>query len=184
LPVNTTYTKEQYANCFQQGAVQGFDYFFKTYYTALCFFATRITNNSEAAKDIASNAFIKTWAKHAQLNTAAGIKAYLYQVVRNDCYKWLQQQQKTIALQKELSVHSPAASQSHLHHIIAAEVLSELHAHMQHLPEACKKIFTKLYVEGKTVAETAAELNLHVSTVKTQKERGMVFLKKRLLFDL
>jgi len=169
----------EFAFSFQQGEEKGLTYFFDLLYPALCFFAARLTGSVETAKEIASDAFIKTWHKHEKLSSASAIKAYLYQVTRNDCYKWLHQQKKIQALHKELAALSESVEQSHLHLLIQSELISQLHQHIAQLPEGCKKVFNKLYIEGKTVAETANELELTVSTVKTQKARGLQHIKNQ-----
>lgn len=169
-----------FASLFHQGHEEAFNHFFHLYYPALCFFAARITGDTETAKDLASHAFIKTWAKHEKLQTTTAIKAYLYQVARNDCYKWLQTQKREKALQQNLAAFAAAAEESHLPVLIHAEVVAMLHRHIQQLPVGQQTIFSKLYIEGKTVAETAAELRLSASTVKTQKARGLAVLRSRL----
>ena len=64
--------------------------------------------------------------------------------------------------------------------IIRAEFYGELYRAINTLPPECRKIFTMLYLEGKTVRETAEELGLALTTVKTQKVRGLAALKKKL----
>lgn len=178
--VHSNTSSDKYGALFRQGFEISLDHFFHSYYTPLCFFASRIIGDTESAKDIASIAFTKTWAKREKLDTARAIRAYLYQVVRNDCYKWLQQQQKRTAAEKELVLISPPATESQLELVIASEVIGELYRHMQQLPPACRNVFNKLYVEGKGVSEAAAELQLSVSTVKTQKARGLAVLRQYL----
>jgi len=51
---------------------------------------------------------------------------------------------------------------------------------MEELPSECRMVFMKLFVEGKSVVEAAAELNVVVSTVKNQKARGIKLLRMRL----
>ncbi len=174
-----TYTKDTFAEAFKQGDEKGFNHFFDQLYPALCFFGARLIGDKETAKEIASDAFIKTWSKHEQLDSATSIKAYLYQVARNDCYKWLHKQQKMQALHKDLAALSVPVEQSHLDLLINSEVIASLHLHINQLPEGCKKVFNKLYIEGKSVTETAHELDLADSTVKTQKARGLLYLKKQ-----
>jgi RNA polymerase sigma-70 factor (ECF subfamily) len=48
---------------------------------------------------------------------------------------------------------------------------------MEELPSECHKVFMKLFVEGKSVVEAAAELKVAVSTVKNQKARGIKILR-------
>jgi RNA polymerase sigma-70 factor (ECF subfamily) len=180
VPCNEKAGAACFALLFHQGHEPGLDHFFHLYYPGLCFFASRLTGDTEAGKDIASNAFLKTWGKREKLHTAGEIKAYLYQVVRNDCYKCLQQEKREQVLTAELETQTISPERSHLHQLIEAEVMAELHGTLQQMPAAQKKVFSKLFIEGKTVAETALELRLSVSTVKTQKARGLVFLRGRL----
>jgi DNA-directed RNA polymerase specialized sigma24 family protein len=39
-----------------------------------------------------------------------------------------------------------------------------------------------LYIEGKSIKETAEELQVSASTVKTQKKRGLDALRKKIVF--
>lgn len=47
------------------------------------------------------------------------------------------------------------------------------------LPEGCRRVISKLYVEGKSVVESARELRLSASTVKTQKAAGVELAAER-----
>jgi RNA polymerase sigma-70 factor (ECF subfamily) len=183
VPAQEIHTAEYYAASFQNGEEKGFEYFFTSLYPALCLFAARLTGDRETGKDIASAAIIKTWKKHVQLRTPGQIKAYLYQVARHDCYKYLQQQERKLAREKQAGALAPGAQQSHLYAMIEAELMRQLYTHIQELPEGSRKVFDLLYVDGKSVSETAEELNLHISTVKTQKQRAISFLRKRLSVD-
>lgn len=64
--------------------------------------------------------------------------------------------------------------------IIRAEFYGALHRAIKTLPPECRKIFTMLYIQGKTVREIADETGLAVTTIKTQKARGLAALKKKL----
>jgi RNA polymerase sigma-70 factor (ECF subfamily) len=171
---------DQTARLFHRGSEKAFDHIFHSYYPALCFFASRLTGDMETGKDIASYAFIKTWEKRAKLHSIGAIRAYLYQVARNDAYKWLRQQQKKGVMQKQLQTVGASAEESQLELVIQSEFMSRLYTQMQQLPAGCRNVCNKLYVEGKTVAEVAAELQLSVSTVKTQKARGVIALRHQM----
>lgn len=172
---------DDYALCFQRGEEEGFDFFFRQLFPSLCLFANRKLNNREEAEDIVSTAFIKIWKRHPQFNDAGGIRAYLYQIVRNDCTKSYQQTARVITMQKEIS-HLAAADVNNNaeHDVIRAELYGELYRAINLLPPECRKIFTMLYIEGKTVREVSEELGLAISTVKTQKARGLAVLKKKI----
>ena len=68
-----------------------------------------------------------------------------------------------------------------MQHLVAAETMRQIHEAIDTLPKACKLVFTKLYIEGKSVKETAEELSLTKSTIKTQRTIGLQILRKKLL---
>ena len=166
-----------YIKSFKEGKEDGFNYFFNSLYKPLYFFAIRYINHKTAAEDIVSDSFIKLWDKREIFETESGIKAYLYRSVYNASIRWVQQKQNrslhlvSYAKQNEISEHS------YIHNIIKAETIHLLHKAIHHLPSQCQKVFTKLFIEGKSVSETAQEMNLTISTVKNQKARGIKLLR-------
>lgn len=66
--------------------------------------------------------------------------------------------------------------------LVAAEISRELLHAINSLPAAGGKVFRLLYVVEKSIKEAAEELNLSISTIKTQKARGLTALKKRLSY--
>ncbi|MGH2647996.1 MAG: RNA polymerase sigma factor [Ginsengibacter sp.] len=172
---------DDYALCFQRGEEEGFNFFFRLLFPSLCFFANRKLNNIEEAEDIVSAAFIKIWQRHPQFNDAKSIRAYLYQIVRNDCITFYRKTARVLTMQKEINYLTHVDTKDNAEgDIIRAEFYGELYRAINTLPPECRKIFTMLYLEGKTVRETAEELGLALSTVKTQKARGLAALKKKL----
>ena len=172
---------DDYALCFQRGEEEGFDFFFRQLFPSLCFFANRKLNNKEEAEDIVSTAFIKIWEKHTQFDDAKSIRAYLYQIVRNDCIKCYRKTARLITMQKEISYLTPVDVKDNAEgDIIKAEFYGELYRVINTLPPECRKIFTLLYLEGKTVRETAEELGIALSTVRTQKSRGLAAIRKKI----
>lgn len=167
---------------FQRGEENAFDYFFRELFPSLCFFANRIVNNRCEAEDIASAAFIKIWNKHSQFDAAKNIRSYLYEIVRNDCFKHLQQQERRATMQHDIAYLTKIEKYDSCEtDIIRAEVFGELHKSLNSLPTECRKVFKMLYIEGKKVAEIAKELKISPSTVKSQKARGLALLKKKLI---
>lgn len=165
---------------FQRGEEEGFNFFFKKLYPALCFFANKIIHNRPAAEEIASEAFIKIWQRHEQFSDAGDIKAYLYQIVKNDSLKWLQKDARISIAERNIALTD--STPSHFEDIVWSEVTSELHQAISSLPKACRQVFEMLYIEGKSINETAAALRLSPSTVRTQKARGLVFLRRKIAF--
>lgn len=164
---------------FQKGEEQGFTHYFRLYYSSLCFFAQRYVPSVPVAEDIVTDAYLRVWEKRNAIEHSAAIKNYLYKSVYHGCLNWIASEQvrKRHALQCP-----PADADDNLYftRIVQAEVLAALHAAIDSLPTECRKVFTKLYIEGKSVRETAGELEVAISTVKAQKARGLRLLRLRL----
>lgn len=163
---------------FRTGEEQGFNYFFKTLYSPLCYFANKYTKNYPAAEEIVSNTFLKVWAKREAFTNESGLRGYFYKAVYNGALRWLEKEKKynTVIAQQSLVTDENL----YVANTIKAETLRELHIVINELPPQCRKIFTKLYIEGKTTKETAAELGLAYSTVKAQEARGLSLIKLKL----
>jgi RNA polymerase sigma-70 factor (ECF subfamily) len=157
-----------------------FDSFFNSYYKAVYFFACKYVNEGSAAEDIVENSFIKLWEKREQMESEAGLRGYLYKTVYHGCLRWNSRQSMVDRRQKEIVYLSETVEKDCLENMIRAETLRRVKEAMEELPSECRKVFMKLFVEGKSVVEAAAELNVAVSTVKNQKARGIKILRMRL----
>jgi RNA polymerase sigma-70 factor (family 1) len=171
----------QYMKSFWAGEERGFDFLFKSYYKSLCFFANRYVKEISAAEDIVSDAFIHLWAKREKIKSESHLKNYLYKVIFHLCLREVEKIKVKGYVQIENETPEvQCLDKNALENIIRAELLSEIYLSINSLPKECRRIFNKLYLEGKTVKEIATELNLSVSTVKTQKARALQFLRSRL----
>lgn len=170
----------QYWQSFQEGLEEGAVFFFEKYYSLLCYFANRFVRDKEAAADIVSEALIKVWEKRNTIETPLAFKNYCYTTVRHACLRRLEDQQR---LQRNVQ-QLPAelyTEETALLNIIRSETTEELHIAIQRLPPKSSKVFTKLYVEGKSVAETAKELQVTISTVKSHKKNGLALLRNMII---
>jgi RNA polymerase sigma-70 factor (ECF subfamily) len=175
------YSNNYYVEAFRNGKSSGFEYFFNILYKPVYLFAFRYVRDIATAEDIVSTSFIQLWDKKNIFETEAGIRAYLYKSVYNACIRHLQQKQSRGLHNISYAKQIDTTQQSYMHDIIRAETINLLHKAISHLPAQCSIVFTKLYIEGKTVAETAQEMNIAISTVKNQKARGIKLLKPKLL---
>jgi RNA polymerase sigma-70 factor (ECF subfamily) len=174
-------THDQNILSFRRGEESGFTFFFKSFYASLCVFASGYVKDRQVAEDIASDSFMKVWEKRECFEQAAALKAYLYKTVYHGCLRWHEQAKKITRGEMTEMEGSLPAQKTYLENIIRVETFRELREAINSLPPKCKKIFTKLYVEGKSVRETAEELMLSISTVKNQKARGVSLLRTKLI---
>ncbi len=164
----------------QKGEEAAFCTLFHRFYSALCVYGQCMTNDREASEHIATDSFMKLWERKVKFSHILTVKAFLYTTVRNSSIDWLR---KTRADKKRKSIIANSAQQvetTGLELLITAETYRELHAAISTLPTQCREVINLSFIEGKKLKEVATELNIAVGTVKSQKNRGLTMLKKRL----
>ena len=174
------YTKEP-SHSFQHGEEIGFIYYFKTYYKALCYFANQYIDDFSACQDIATEGFIQLFEIREKIESEDHLKNYLYNAVYHlslDYFRRLKTIDKYLTSLKERDQHE---ENQFISNVIKAETNRQVGQAIDLLPAQCKKIFQKLYLEGKSVKETASELGLTISTINNQKSRGIKILRSKLI---
>jgi RNA polymerase sigma-70 factor (family 1) len=176
-PVNDNI--DNLVKAFQRGEEKGFTYFFNELYPALLYFAFRILNDKAAAKDIVEESFIKIWERHTSFTHHKVIKSWLYTTVRNGCIDLQRKQQTNMQREEELASMTKTTETHAMQEMIRAEVASEIYNAITNLPPRCRQVFRLIYIEGKTLKQTAQEMQLSVNTVKNHRTHGLSLLKKR-----
>lgn len=176
----TEYNDQDYFLSFQKGEEQGFNYFFDSYYKPLVHFAFTIVYSKEAAEDIVEDSFVQLWEKRELISPASGIRPYLYASVRNRCIDFLRKQNHgntyVTHIKKLPQEFVPDLSQK----IIVSESMHQVYLAIQNLPTKYQQVFKMIYLEEKDIKDIALELNLPVSTVRSQKTRTLELLRKQL----
>ena len=170
---------ENLVKAFQRGEEKGFTYFFNELYPALLYFAFRIVNDKAAAKDIVEDSFIKIWERRTTFSHHKVIKSWLYTTVRNGCIDWQRKQQSNQQHEEELANMQKNSEIHAMQEMIRAEVASEIYNAFTHLPPRCRQVFKSIYIEGKSLKQTAQEMQLSINTVKNHRTHGLTLLKKR-----
>jgi RNA polymerase sigma-70 factor (ECF subfamily) len=166
-------TNEEHALAeFSKGGEAGLSFLFRMYYSALVVFACKFTSNG-LAEEIVNEAFYKIWEKRTTINSLSHFRSYMYKIVYRDCLKAKQETGFTAVPETIADDFDYSAE------LIKSETLRQLYQAIETLPTQCREVFTQLYIEGKTVRETADEMNIAVSTVKAQKARGLFLLRAK-----
>lgn len=174
------YTAPQYASLFQQGDELALSYFYNEFLPALFLYANKWIEDFSIAEEIASGAFLKAWKMHKKLDSYNAIRAYLYKIVYNDSMDYLRKK-KNFSRVEDAATIPDVSFNSPDENLIRAETYRLVHAALKELSPGSQQIISMYYIDGKTTGEIARELNLHPSTVKTQKQRGLDFLRKKIL---
>jgi len=83
-----------------------FEQLYNTYFTDVYRFAVWLTHDTTQAEDVASETFIRAWAKRDRLRTET-LKGYLFAIARNIFLKDRQRSNKDEQLPEELADGSP-----------------------------------------------------------------------------
>ena len=158
---------------------------YDTYYRPLCFYAGKYVPDMDDVKDIVQDVYVAAWERDVDFPSALAAKSWLYTSVYNACMNHL----------KRAEIHSHHHellrnewSEADEHNYISGRIESEwawqLFRTVETLPEECRKVFKLSYVNGKSIEEVAALLNLSVNTVKSQRARARKLLQERLKHTL
>jgi RNA polymerase sigma factor (sigma-70 family) len=173
-------TERNFLEEFRKGEESGLNFFFREYYITLTLFASYMGCNRELAQEIASGAFVKMWKHHHKLSSYAGIRAYLYKIVHRDCQRFLTKERKKRQIQT-LSETLEVVNDNPFEYLVRTETHRLLYAAIRSLAPGYQKVISLYFLEGKSSGEIAKELNASVSTIKTQKLKGLKALRKTLL---
>ena len=166
-------------DAFCNGNPQAFSFIFDCYYRSLRFFASRLIRARPVAEDIAQEAFVRLWEKHNAFNCERSIKAFLYIITRNACLNFLKQGRRDKMYENDL-LHLLEEAEDPPATFTQSEMISNLSAAIESLPRECRRVMQLCYIEGLQNKSIATQLRISVHTVKNQKARGLLLLRKRL----
>lgn len=161
------------------GKEKTFDYFFRHYYAALCFFAQSIIHNEEDAKDIVQDCFIKLWDDATITEKANSVKSFLYTMVRNRCIDYVRKQK--VRTKAATQLQTSEEDFEYFDELAFAEMVRQVLEHVEELPATMSTILKKYYLQGKKHKEIANELSTTPDAVRMQKTRAIKLLKEKLL---
>jgi len=170
----------------KNGNEKTFEWIFKTYYRALCFYAEGLIGEKEAAEEIVSDFFLKLWENRETINITTSLQAYLYKGVFNNSLKYLDH----IKVLRKYREHALYMMENHdlfqpqtedpLSILISREVTAKIEKAIDTLPAQCKEVFSLARLDGLSYQEIAEKLGISINTVRTQITRAMTKLRESL----
>ncbi|MCA5006195.1 sigma-70 family RNA polymerase sigma factor [Sphingobacterium sp. WQ 366] len=153
---------------------------FDKYYQNLCYFAYTLLGDKVLSEDFVQDAFCSLNDNLETLVPNEKVyKGFLYTAVKNKILNYHRRSKVELKYHK-LKPFDELLDLDFDNAIIKSETISEINALIEKLPNACQQIFKLYYLEGFSTKEVAAELNLSVNTIKTQKLRGIRYIQSNL----
>ncbi|WP_353182957.1 RNA polymerase sigma-70 factor [Parapedobacter lycopersici] len=162
------------------GDERAFDYFFHRFYPLILLFAARFLEHGDTAEEVVQDVFHKAWERRKDFPEVRSLKAFLYISAKNAALNQLSKSRNRSRNQDKYARLGTQVDQPVIEEIIRAEVYSSLSAAISTLPEQCQKIIRLIFEEGEKPADIAEQLNISISTINSQKARGLSLLRERL----
>ncbi|GAF02723.1 RNA polymerase sigma-70 factor [Saccharicrinis fermentans] len=156
-------------NGLRKGDRKIFENIFSEYYERLVRFAEGYVFDHQVSEDVVQDFFVWLWENRKSLLLRTSLKTYFFTAVRNRCFDYLKSRKvkdkyRLMCIQAVINISDEEIDNSHS--------LQQLREAIDKLPPEMSKVFKARYYKQLKIEEVAAELEISVSTVKTQLARG------------
>ncbi|MBN9381996.1 MAG: sigma-70 family RNA polymerase sigma factor [Chitinophagaceae bacterium] len=163
---------------FQRGEERGLYYYHRIHWRCLVRYCLRITGDSMAAEDIATDIFSNLHKRRLKIESEVHLKNSLYFSARNACIDHLRRNKISDIAVSELlhlneDVHVDFA-------ITKADLLEWVYGQFVKLPGRQKEVMELLYIEEMPYEEVAEKMQCSIQNVRNQRGFAIANLKKML----
>jgi RNA polymerase sigma-70 factor (ECF subfamily) len=146
-------------------------------YRKLFFFAKSLIGNTEEARDIVAESFIKLWAQKNNFSNMAHLQVYFYTVIKNACIDYLRRNKLRTKIESQLSQSEVVQENVIERKFQEAELFQMLYERISQLPDRMQQVFKLTYLEGYSRTEVAQMLNLSENTIRNTNAAAMKALR-------
>ena len=155
---------------------QGMNLMFKKYFKSLVIWADTFLNDMDLSKDLVQDLFVSIWRKKMYRNLNPDkLASYLHVSVKNLSYNKLKKKdvlKNTFDISDYEKIHEEFEENRE---VIVSRVLEEI----EKLPLKGREVVKCIYLKGMKYSEAAEELNVSISTIKTQLVRSLKTLRTK-----
>lgn len=155
------------------GKEKAFKKLYEKYRWDIYAYSRSLLKSDANAEEIVQDVFLKVWLNCENLNPELSFKSYLFTIARNLAYNSLSKAANSKTLREELFYKSQKASNSTADTILDSDYESMKNQAVENLSPKRKVIFQMSRNEGKSYEEISQELDISVSTVKTQMSKAL-----------
>lgn len=156
-----------------------YDQYFGSQYV----YAFKYVLDTEVAKEMVQDSFLKLWKKRISLTEETQILPLLYQITRNNCLNHLKHEkvrEKHKTRMQKLDLNYMAISHLSAEIIITQELEDTINKAVSSLPPRCREIFELSRNQEKKYREIAEELNISEKTVENQMLKALKIMREKL----
>lgn len=160
------YEEKELLKRVSQGDEKAFSQLVTPLFDRLYGFAISVTKSGVHAEEIVQDTFMRVWQHRHELPEIENITAWIFTIIRNLSYNYLRRQVKDDALVRRLDEYLALPSASAEENLLYKEALQKVQQAVDALPTQQAQAFTLSRLQGMTLDEVAAQMQLSKSTVK------------------
>jgi len=160
------YEEKEILKRISQGDEKAFSELVTPLFDRLYGFALSVTKSAVHAEEIVQDTCLKVWQHRNELTEIENITAWIFTIIRNLSYNYLRRQVKNDALVRRLDEYLALPSASAEENLLYKEALQKVQQAVDGLPLQQAQVFTLSRLQGLSLDEVAARMQLSKSTVK------------------
>lgn len=164
----------------QENPTQVFERLFKSNYIRLYKCAMHLVKDSDMAKDVVQDVFVKCWKKHRDLYQDDKLDRYLLIATSRTALNYLRNQKHTLRLNAVDNDKLKSTSPLKANKIETEELEADIERAIESLPAQCRVIFQLSRQEGLKYQQIAETLDISIKTVENQMGIAFQKLKQKL----
>lgn len=142
-------------------------------YRKLFLFAKSLIDDTEEARDIVAESFIKLWAQKNRFANMVHLQVYFYTVIKNACIDHLRKNKLRYKIEHQLLQSGTISENIVERKYQEAELVQQLYERINQLPERMQQVFKLTYLDGFSRTEVAQMLNLSENTIRNTNAAAM-----------
>lgn len=163
-----------------EGDERAFGTLFDAFLPKLHPFIIKFIKSEQATQEIIQETFIRVWLSRDKLSEIDNPGGWLYKVASNECYSYLRKSILNNKFFNPLTFEPEPVNSTH--ESFALKELNRLVGEaINKLPTQRKRIYQMSRVEGKSIPEIAAILNISPNTVKNTLVATLKFIREYLV---
>ncbi len=179
--LNTEISDQLLVQQLKEGCEKAFKVLYKKYSNDIYAYSRSLLKSDTYAEEIVQEVFLKIWTYRHQLDNTTSFKSFLFTIARNFSYNFLRKSSKNRALREAIFYKSQVTQpKTQDEQLIEAEYEHIQTQVLALLPPKRRQIFEMSRQEGKTYREISEELNISISTVKSQVSKALKTIREYL----
>ena len=155
-----------------------FEKLFKSNFTAITAYCAKTVKDTDAAKDLAHNTFMKIWEKRYDLDYDNNLVPLIYRIARNLSLNYIRDNKKftdETALTNIEGENNETDAE-----IETSQTEATIARTIQNMPKKKKKVFIMSRLDGMSNIETAQKLGISIKTVEAHITQALKLLRSKL----